>query len=220
MEQIKLVIFDLDGTLVNTIEDLGTSTNVALKQNGYPTHPLEVYKQFVGNGIYKLVWRALPEEARTEVIIKQVLETFITYYNGHLTDFSKPYEGIYELLHTLRERGVQVAIATNKPHAQAIKLVEACFPDIKFLDVSGNQEGIPHKPNPYTVERIIEKAGVQLAEVLYVGDSDVDMQTAVNASVYGIGVSWGFRSIEELWENGANAVVKEARQILDYLDCR
>lgn len=218
MEAKKLIIFDLDGTLVNTIEDLGTSTNKALVKHGYPIHPMEAYKTFVGNGIQKLIERALPEEACIEETIHKVKGEMVAYYDVHLTDFSVPYEGIRELIQVLQERGIQLAIATNKPHVQAKKLVEACFGKGTFCAVLGNQEGIPHKPNPYGVNQLIKQLGVAKEEVLYVGDSDVDMQTACHADVFGIGVSWGFRSVEELCENGAKAIVQHPLDLLKYLE--
>ncbi|MGL5675546.1 MAG: HAD family hydrolase [Cellulosilyticaceae bacterium] len=218
MAKIKQVIFDLDGTLVNTIEDLGTSTNKVLETYQYPTHQMEAYKKFVGNGVYKLIERAVPLEARKEETIAALKEAFVAYYSEHLTDFSKPYEGIWELLEILEERGVQMAVVTNKPQEQARALVAASFGSRFFKEVVGQQDGVPHKPNPTSVLRLIEQGEIELGEVLYIGDSDVDMETAKRAGVFGVGVSWGFRTTEELQAHGANVVIDHPSEVLKYLD--
>ncbi len=214
---IKLVIFDLDGTLVNTIEDLGVSTNQALSQHGYPTHPISAYKQFVGNGADVLIERALPKEARDKATISEVKATFIAYYDAHVADYSLPYEGIMSLLEALHVRGIQCAVATNKPHQQALKVVASCMQAIPFCRITGQQVGKPHKPDPSMVLETIAACGCTLEEVLYVGDSDVDMQTAVNAGVTGIGVTWGFRTADELQAHGASKIVTHPLQILEYI---
>ena len=216
MNKIKLILFDLDGTLVNTLEDLAVSTNVALKEHGYPQHPIEAYKYFVGNGVYKLIERALPCEARTEEEINKIKESFIAYYDAHLTDYTKPYEGILETIEKLKMSGIQLAVVTNKPHAQALRVVRACFKPDTFIEVWGQREGIPHKPDPTVVRQIMTKYERVSDEVLYIGDSDVDMQTAKNAQVKGLGASWGFRAEEELLENGAWVVLQRNEEILKY----
>lgn len=212
------MIFDLDGTLLNTLEDLAASTNAILEARGYNEHPLESYKRFVGNGAYKLVERALPTKEAVAELVEAMKDEFLIYYDAHLMDYAKPYEGIVELLHELKHADITMAIATNKPHIQAVKLAKAYFGSIDWLEIAGNQEGLPHKPNPYTVNQIIAKAGVKQEEVLYIGDSDVDMQTAQNAGVCGIGVSWGFRTEEELMAHGAHVVVHHPKEILKYLN--
>lgn len=213
----KMVIFDLDGTLVDTLEDLAVSTNVILEQYGYDTHPIDAYRTFVGNGVYKLIERALPKAARNEELIVKMKEDFVTYYDGHLTDFTKPYEEIIDTLVKLKEQGILLAVATNKPHKQAIRVVEACFPKNLFVQVEGQQDGRPHKPDPSVIYEIMATHDIELEEVLYVGDSDVDMETAHNANVPGIGVAWGFRGEEELKANGAYAVISRASQLLNYI---
>lgn len=210
----RLVIFDLDGTLLNTIADLANSTNHALKKLGYPTHELEKYNFMVGNGINKLFERALPEKERTEENILRVRQEFIPYYDKHNADESRPYPGIPELLETLQTRGIQVAVASNKYQAATEKLIAHYFPNIQFIAVFGQREGVKVKPDPTIVEDILRIAKVEKEEVLYVGDSGVDMQTAINAGITSCGVTWGFRPRTELESFSPNHIVDKAEEIL------
>lgn len=212
-----MVVFDLDGTLVDTLRDLAVSTNVALKEQGYKEHNVEAYKYFVGNGVYKLIERALPEEARNKAQIQSTKEKFINYYDSHLTDYTHPYEGIIELLQRLHALGIQMAVVTNKPHAQALRVAQACFEGNLFVQVEGQQEGRAHKPDPAVLKALMAAYNVKDEEVVYVGDSDVDMQTAYNAGVLGIGVAWGFRGEAELKAHGAHAVIHEPLQLLQHI---
>ena len=141
----KLAIFDLDGTLLNTIEDLGYAANHALQAHGYPTHSIASYPFFVGNGERRLIERVLPEDARTEATIDRLLITFKEYYNDHNTDYTKPYEGIPELLSLLSSRGVAIAVASNKYQAATEKLISHFFPTLSFIAVEGQKEGVPVK---------------------------------------------------------------------------
>jgi phosphoglycolate phosphatase len=213
----KLVIFDLDGTLLNTIADLATATNQALASYGYPTHDIPQYKYFVGNGINKLFERALPDEEKKQENVLKIRERFIPYYNEHLTDFTKPYPDIPELLETIQHHDIQIAVASNKYQQATSKLIPYFFPNIKFTAIFGQREGVPRKPDPTTVFDIIKIAGVNKEEVLYVGDSNVDMQTAINAGVDGIGVTWGFRPRIELEKDNPLAIVDTANEILKYI---
>ncbi|WP_455585349.1 HAD family hydrolase [Bacteroides sp.] len=210
----RLVIFDLDGTLLNTIADLANSTNHALKKLGYPTHELEKYNFMVGNGINKLFERALPEKERTEENILRVRQEFIPYYDKHNADESRPYPGIPELLETLQTKGIQVAVASNKYQAATEKLIAHYFPNIQFIAVFGQREGVKVKPDPTIVEDILRIAKVEKEEVLYVGDSGVDMQTAINAGITSCGVTWGFRPRTELESFSPNHIVDKAEEIL------
>ena len=209
----QLVIFDLDGTLLDTVADLANATNQALEQCGYPTHPTEAYYKFVGNGINKLFARALPAEHSTEENILLIRSIFVPYYNEHNADCSRPYPGIVTLLETLQERGVQLAVASNKYHEATLKLVHHFFPSIRFAAIYGQRDGVPIKPAPNVVYDILHDTGIAKEDTLYVGDSGVDMQTACNAGVESVGVTWGFRSAEELHENGAAHIVQEADEI-------
>lgn len=210
----QLVIFDLDGTLLDTVADLANATNQALVRCGYPPHPTEAYYRFVGNGINKLFARALPEEARTEENVQHIRALFIPYYNEHNADDSRPYPGIVELLTHLQNQGIQLAVASNKYQQATAKLVGHFFPNIRFAAVYGQREGIPIKPDPAIVNDILSVTGISRARALYVGDSGVDMQTARNASVESAGVIWGFRDEEELRVNGADHIIHSAKDIL------
>lgn len=214
---MNLVIFDLDGTLLNTIDDLATSTNYALRQNGFPEHELSAYPYFVGNGLNKLIERALPETERTEERIQQIRKDFIAYYEIHQTDLTRPYPGIPALLKELRRRNIGIAIASNKYHQGTIKLIGHYFNDIPFNAVFGQREGIPVKPSPDVVLEILKLSQVEASDVLYVGDSEVDMLTARNSGVTSIGVTWGFRPRQELEESGATFIVETPEEILSYI---
>ncbi len=213
----KLVIFDLDGTLLDTVTDLAYSTNYALEQCGFPTHPVSNYKLFVGNGINKLFERALPAEARTEENVLKVRSHFIPYYNDHTMDATAPYPGIPLLLKTLQDKGIRLAVASNKYQAATEMLVNHYFAEFTFTEVLGQRDGIAIKPDPIIVYDILKKAGVTQKDVVYVGDSGVDMQTAKNAAITSIGVTWGFRPQTELEENGASFIAGSAEEVSDLI---
>ena len=210
----KLIIFDLDGTLLNTIADLAQSVNYALEQLGYPTHEESAYNFMVGNGINKLFERALPEEERTEENVLRIRELFIPFYSEHKMDKSRPYPGIPELLGTLQEQGKLIAVASNKYQAGTEALIGNYFPDIKFVAVFGQREGITPKPDPTVVYDILDITDTPKENVLYVGDSGVDMQTAINSGITSCGVTWGFRPRTELETFEPNHIVDTADEIL------
>jgi phosphoglycolate phosphatase len=210
----QLVIFDLDGTLLNTITDLGYAANYALEKAGLPTHPIEDYPRFVGNGVKRLMERVLLADLRTEETVNRLLVDFKAYYNGHLHDFTAPYSGMRELIDELTMRGIKLAVASNKYQAATEELVGHFFADTPWVAVEGQKEGVPVKPDPSIVFEILQKAGVAKADVLYVGDSGVDMETARRACVESCGVTWGFRSAQELADNQADHIVDVASQIL------
>ena len=210
----QLLIFDLDGTLLDTVADLANATNWALEQCGYPTHPVDAYYQFVGNGISKLFARALPAALSTENNVLRIRSLFVPYYNEHNADCSRPYPGVIELLNELQSRGVLIAVASNKYHEATVKLVRHFFSGINFAAILGQREDVPIKPAPDIVYDILQGTGIDTEQALYVGDSGVDMQTALNAGVESVGVTWGFRSEEELNESGAVHIVHSAEDIL------
>lgn len=213
----KLVIFDLDGTLLNTIADLAHSTNYALNKLGYPTHEIDQYNFMVGNGINKLFERALPEGEKSEENILRVRKEFIPYYDKHNADDSRPYPGIPELLSGVQSKGIQLAVASNKYQSATQKLITHYFSDIHFTAVFGQREGINVKPDPTIVLDILKLANVEKEDVLYVGDSGVDMQTAANAGVTACGVTWGFRPRAELEKFNPSYIVDSAEEIYELI---
>jgi len=212
-----LVIFDLDGTLLDTVADLATSTNYALEQCGFPTHDTEAYKFFVGNGINKLFERALPDGAKDQDTILKIRKYFIEYYNDHNSELTVPYPGIYELLSTLQSKNIQLAVASNKYQQATTELIQHFFPEIHFAAVFGQRENVPIKPNPAIVNDILSITGTERKDVLYIGDSGVDMQTAQNAGVDAAGVTWGFRPRAELEQFEPKYIVDNTSRILEII---
>lgn len=210
----KLAIFDLDGTLLNTIMDLGCAANHALEANGFPTHSIASYPFFVGNGVRKLLERVLPEDQRTTDVIDRMMVDFKEYYNEHNEDYTEPYKGIPELLQRLQDSGVQIAVASNKYQQATEKIVRHFFPTINFLAIEGQKEGVPVKPDPSIVFNILAQAKTLKADTIYIGDSGVDMETARRACVESVGVTWGFRPEKELIENFADNIVNKPEDIL------
>ena len=213
----KLVIFDLDGTLLDTIADLAESANYALKQLDYPTHPVDAIRTFVGNGINKLLERALPAHEQTEENIMRMRSHFVPYYDIHNADLSTPYPGIVSLLEDLQAKGILIAVASNKYQKATVKLVKQYFPNIDFVEILGQREGINVKPDPSIVFDILQKADVSKEDVLYVGDSGVDMQTAINAGVDAVGVTWGFRPRAELESFRPMGLIDKAEDLLEFI---
>lgn len=210
----SLVIFDLDGTLINSIADLGNAANYALSQHGFPTHPASSYPRFVGNGVRRLIERVLPESRRTPDTVDTLLSDFKEYYGGHLTDETTPYPGIHDLLRDLSARGVKLAVASNKYQEAASEIVEHFFGDIPWVAVEGQKENFPIKPDPSVVFEILSISPTPKADVLYVGDSGVDMETARRACVESCGVTWGFRPLNELLDNHADHIADTPSQLL------
>ena len=213
----KLVIFDLDGTLLDTIADLAESANYALKQLDYPTHPVDAIRTFVGNGINKLLERALPAHEQTEENIMRMRSHFVPYYDIHNADLSTPYPGIVSLLEDLQAKGILIAVASNKYQAATVKLVKQYFTSIDFVEILGQREGINVKHDPTIVFDILKKANVSREETLYVGDSGVDMQTAINAGVDAVGVTWGFRPRAELENFQPMGLIDKAEELLEFI---
>ena len=213
---INSIIFDLDGTLLNTIEDLANACNYALTTLGYKTHEVEKYKTFVGNGRYKLVERMLPEDKRSIENIEKALELFDSYYEKHMIDMTKPYDGIMEMLDCLINRGINIAVVSNKPHEFTTEVVKNYFGN-RFEVVYGHKKNTKEKPDPWAVLEVIDEFKVNKDECLYVGDSEIDINTAKNAGVKSVGVEWGFRGKGELESAGANYIVNKPEQILEIL---
>lgn len=212
------VIFDLDGTLLNTIDDLAAATNYALKAMGYPQHGLWVYPNMVGNGVRKLIERALPDDQHSEKVVNDTLAHFKEYYGELCCDATTPYPGIPELLEELTARGINLAVTSNKYEEAVTKIVAHYFPDANFRAILGNIDGIPRKPDPSIVFKALSMCPTPKAEVLYVGDSGVDMETARRACVESCGVTWGFRPIVELQQAYADHIISTPSQIIDLVE--
>lgn len=208
-----IIIFDLDGTLLNTIDDLGYACNYALGMTGYPTFPIEAYPAKVGNGINNLIRRALPESERTEENIQKVRAFFVPYYDAHNCDYTRPYDGIPEVLATLKAQGHLLAVASNKYQAATEKIVRHFFPGV-FDVILGEREGIERKPNPQIVFDIIQSIpNNPNTPILYLGDSLVDYETAKNANVPFVACSWGFVPREKLVEAGISTIIDRPQDL-------
>lgn len=209
----SLIIFDLDGTLLDTVADLAVSTNYALSQFNFPTHEISAYKLFIGNGINNLFERALPKGEKTAENIWEIRKHFLEYYGAHSTELTVPFPGISELLQKLQSAGFKLAVASNKYQQGTETLIQRFFPEIEFIAVFGQREGIPVKPDPTIVYDIMAIANVPASEVLYIGDSGVDMQTANNSGVDAVGVTWGFRPKAELEAYRPKYMIDKAEDI-------
>jgi phosphoglycolate phosphatase len=213
---IKLAIFDLDGTLADTMQDIAGACNYALEACGCPPRSLEEYNMLVGRGIFNLFRGALPEGRKTDEMVKMMHSHFVPYYNEHICDKTKPYPGIYEMLDRLSEKGISFAVASNKYQEGTEMLIERLFGDYEFISILGQRVGKPIKPDPQIVKEAMEAFGeISNSEVVYCGDSDVDMLTGMNAGVKTIGVTWGFRTREELSSYSPWVLADKAEDISD-----
>ncbi|MDE5913552.1 MAG: HAD family hydrolase [Muribaculaceae bacterium] len=213
----SLVIFDLDGTLLNTIEDLAHAANHALRTCGYPTHDLSSYPFYVGNGVGRLLERVLPHDARTPENVTRMRQIFQQYYDRHLCDHTAPYPGITELLDQLHGQGIRLAVASNKYQEATSRLVAHYFRHTPFCAIHGMRPEIPAKPDPTIVFNILASNPTPKEDVLYVGDSGVDMETARRACVESAGVSWGFRPVSELRQFYAEHIVSKPEELLSII---
>ena len=207
------VIFDLDGTLLNTIDDLADAGNWVCDLHGWPTHTVEEYKRFVGNGLFKMVERFAPAEHRGAEEVQQVLDRdFTPYYNAHKADKTAPYAGMPQLLARLKAAGVAMAVLSNKADELAGPVVEGYYPGV-FPLIQGALPGVPTKPDPTLLHRMMERMGATRENTLFVGDSNVDIQTAKNGGLISCGVLWGFRSRAELVEQGADFLAETPEEL-------
>lgn len=217
MPTIQAVIFDLDGTLLDTLDDLADSTNRVLSRHGYPTHPTEAYKYFVGDGIEKLAFRVLPPKERDEQTISTCVNALREDYGRHWKDQTRLYDGIEDMLSGLSRLGIKLAILSNKPHHLTEITVSHYFANWSFNEVAGAVAGIPKKPDPAGAIQIIDKMKIAAENFLYLGDTSTDMKTAKGAGVLAIGALWGFRTETELIESGAKAVISNPAEIFNHL---
>lgn len=212
---IKGCIFDLDGTLIDSLEDLANSTNEVLCNHGFLTHELDKYNYFIGNGVKKLVYRSLPDDKKE--LVDECLKEFYEVYERRCLECTYCFDGIVELLEYLKSIGIYMAVVTNKPDYLAKKICNHYFKDM-FIDVIGNREDFPLKPDPSSTLSVLGQFGIKNDECLFIGDSNVDIYTGINASMKTIGVTWGFRTYEELTEAGSTYVVNHVDEIKEIID--
>lgn len=209
-----IAIFDLDGTIANSIQDLGNAVNHALRKMGYPEHDYTTYKKFVGNGAEKLCYRALPDDRKSDV--KELHALFREYYSSHFLDSTHLYDGIKETMIKLMQSGVILAVATNKPQDFARKIIKKLLPDISFVKVLGGCDERPKKPDSAIINEILTSLP-SCDKVFMIGDSNVDIQTAKNTGLISIGCTWGFRSKQELSDEGADYIIDTADEIAEII---
>jgi len=211
------VIFDLDGTLLDSIDDLADSMNATLAALRHPARTIAEYKTFVGDGVAELVRRALPEDARDEALVQDALRHMRAEYAERWDHKTRPYPGIPELLDALAARGLRLAVLTNKLHDFALKVVERLLPADRFDVVLGETDSLPRKPDPAGALHIARKLDIAPEAFAYLGDTDTDMRTAMAAGMFPIGVLWGFRGAEELRKNGARALIERPGELMNLL---
>jgi len=214
----RALIFDLDGTLLDTLADLADSGNAALAALGLPEHPQDAYRYFVGLGIEELVVRMLPENRRDDATVQQALARVGVEYKQRWRDKTRAYPGIPELLETLRGRGLPVCVLSNKPQHYTEITVEAFFPGRPFTHVRGARPEVPNKPHPAGALALATELGLSPGRVVFVGDSATDMKTARGAGMLPVGVLWGFRDEAELTKNGAAHLIARPDELLRILD--
>lgn len=214
---LKAVLFDLDGTLVNSLQDLANSVNTALAAFGYPPHETEKFKYFAGAGLVKMITSALPEEVANDETVKKVKAVYDEYYAVHFADNSVAYEGVPELVAELKKRGYIVAVVTNKDQGMAEVVVKKLYGDV-FERIFGMRPGVPGKPDPTMALIAMEELGVKPEECVFVGDSGIDVATGVNSGALPVGELWGFRGRQELMENGAKYIIEKPEELLSIIE--
>lgn len=211
----KLAIFDMDGTILDTLEDLMEAVNYALDKNDYPTHGLEDVRKFVGNGMWKLIERAVPKGTSRDMQIK-VHDDFMAYYHMHCADHTKPYDGILDILVRLKTIGCKIAVVSNKADEAVHELCEQYFPNLFDYEI-GARDGIANKPAPDSVFEVLRNLQIEKENAVYIGDSEVDVATAQNANLDSIIVTWGFREKEFLSQQGAGTFADSTDEIIDII---
>ena len=214
----KAVVFDLDGTLVDSAADLGNAVNRVLKAHGFPVHDISRYQDFIGSGAEMMVKRALPDNSREDSILKECLSEFMNDYNENFDVDTVLYDGIPELLDHLSDKSIILTLLTNKPEQITLKLSESLLSVWDFKVVMGSSEGIPKKPDPTGAKLLLEKIGIQGSQTVYFGDSGIDMKTAVSSGMLPVGVLWGFRDREELETSGAKYIIEKPLDILEMIE--
>ena len=215
MRRYKAVIFDLDGTLLDTLTDLAEGTNYALRINGFPERTLDEIRRFVGNGARKLIERAVPD-GQVEAALEKVRQDFNVYYKIHCKDHTGPYPGIMEMLQELVQQGYSLGVVSNKPDFAVQELIPEYFPDI-FASISGERQGVAKKPAPDLIREAMKNLHADSSEAVYVGDSEVDLEAAANAGIPCISVAWGFKGRRFLEEQHAGMIIETPAEIQKYL---
>ncbi|MDR3551504.1 MAG: HAD family hydrolase [Clostridia bacterium] len=210
---IKACIFDLDGTLINSLEDLADSVNYALRLQGYPEHETAEFRYFVGHGAVRLIESSLPQNMRTQDNINVTYSIYRRRYTEHSLDKTRPYDGILEMLEKLREANIRLAVLSNKPDSDTRSMIEALFPHGIFDAVAGHREGLPHKPDPQGAFDVCGAAGIETSACAMLGDSEVDVMTALAAGMLPVGALWGFRDRAELEGAGARFVIESPLEL-------
>lgn len=215
--KFEAVIFDLDGTLLDTLADLADSMNIALARFGFPTHDIDAYKYFVGDGMEKLTERALPEEQRDGETVKKALAVLKDVYGERQTAKTIPYPGVTDLLDKLCEKGIKSAVLSNKPQEFTQGIIQQLLGKWHFEQILGSRPGVPKKPDPTAAIEIAERLNIAPANFLYLGDTNIDMKTANTAGMYAIGALWGFRTKEELISGGAKKIIAHPLDLMKIL---
>ncbi len=217
LPSVCAIIFDLDGTLIDSLSGIAGAMNLALAAQGLPIHPPDAYRFMVGDGVSHLVERALPESERVPERIREFTTAYRNAYEEVWPGLTLPFPGIRELLDRLIGRKVPFSVLSNKTHEVTCRMTRALFPDYPFAEVLGQKDGVPIKPDPQSALNLSRLMGCEPGATFFVGDSAVDMRTAANAGMIPVGVGWGMRPRHELIDNGARAVIDEARELLNYL---
>jgi phosphoglycolate phosphatase len=217
MMEYKAVLFDLDGTLIDTVDDIGDAANRVISNRKFPTHSISTYRLFIGEGVRMLFTHALPEESRNQDLITACLEEFIEDYRCNYNVKTKLYDGVPELLDILKLRGLKLAILSNKPDPITKDCVAFFLSEWNFDVVLGQHDSIPRKPDPQGALEVARRLAIPPSNFIYLGDTAIDMKTAVSAGMFPVGVLWGFRSLEELKKNGARVIIDEPMQLMDLI---
>jgi len=214
----KAILFDLDGTLLDTLEDIGNAVNRVLSAHQFPTHPIDAYRMFAGEGEVILVTRALPEDKRDQETLRCCLEAYRADYNRNWHVKTKPYDGVTDMLNALTERGLKRAVLSNKPHELAQRCVAKLLPNRGFDVILGQRDGVPLKPDPTAALEVVHTLDISPADCLCLGDTAVDIQMAFRAGMLPVGALWGFRTAQELRTSGAELLIERPSEVLEILD--
>ncbi|WP_024831426.1 HAD family hydrolase [Ruminiclostridium josui] len=214
--EYKAILFDLDGTLINSLEDLADSANEVLNKYGFKTHPTDSYKKFVGNGVRNLIKNAAPS-GTDDSVVDMILQDYRIIYNKNYVNKTRAYDGIHEMLDNLKKAGVKMGVCSNKPHKPTNEIVEKLFGCEYFDVVFGERDGIPRKPDPASLTEAAESLGVAPSKTIYVGDSGGDMESANRAGMLAAGVLWGFREQEELIACGGKILLSSPTELVDFI---